>query len=239
MTRDFFPSLATLVVAFFSIRFAVLHIKEQHQNALNLQAEARKKDIQIELFKEIQERLDHCGSIAFELSNSLIFKITYLENGLNINHDEAEFANHIKTVLESITQITIFIEYREIVSPKLFRVTRSALHSSHYELLETLKDRSINLVERYKMASKAAGDVASYCHDLNACLQNHAFGDLFNNQAPIRKPIDPNEKVIIDDDKELDRLLQYFEHETRYGKMMDETNRDVIEIFTREQEKTT
>ena len=67
--------------------------------------------------------------------------------------------------------------------------------------------------------------------DMNACLQNHAFGDLFENSAPVRQPIDPDEKVIVDDDAELDTLLQYFEHETPYGRQMDETNRHVREQF--------
>jgi hypothetical protein len=231
VAKDFLPSLATLIVAYLSIRFAVLQIKQQHQNALDLQTANRKKDIQIELFEAIQVKLDGCSSIASQLSSSLIFKTTYLENGVDVNHNEAEFEQELSKVMNMITDVTIYIEYREIVSPRLFRVVRSALHSTHHDLLEVLKGRDIDLVQRYRDASKAAGEASSYCHDLNACLQNHAFGDLFENAAPIRQPIDSNEKVIVDEDEALDRLLQYFEHETPYGRQMDAVNQQVREEF--------
>jgi len=231
IAKDFAPLFATLIVAFFSIRFAVLQIKQQHQNALDLQSENRKKDIQIALFEEIQERLDFCGSLAYKLNTSLIYKFTYLENGAGISHNEVEFIQELDEVARAITTVTIYIEYREIVSPKLFRVFRSALHSAHHELSTVIQSRDEELDQRLRQASKASGDAASYCHDLNACLQNHAFGDLFENSAPVRQPIDPDEKVIVDDDAELDTLLQYFEHETPYGRQMDETNRRVREQF--------
>jgi hypothetical protein len=231
IAKDFIPSFATLLVALFSIRFAVLQIKKQHQNALDLQSENRKKDIQIALFEEIQERLDSCGSLAYKLSTSLIYKITYLENGVDISHNELEFIQELDEVSRAITTVTIYIEYREIVSPKLFRVFRSALHSAHHELMAVIQNRDGELVQRLRQTSKAAGDAASYCHDLNACLQNHAFGDLFKNSAPVREPIDPDEKVIVDDDDELDMLLHYFEHETSYGRQMDETKRQVRDQF--------
>lgn len=231
VAKDFLPSIATLIVAFFSIRFAVLQIKKQHQNALDLQSANRKKDIQLELFEDIQEKLISCGSAASKFSTSLIYKITFLEHGQNINHNEAEFIQELDSVARAITTVTIYIEYREILHPKLFRVARSALHSAHYELLEVLKDTNGNLIERFKRASKAAGDATSYCHDFNNCLQSHAFGDLFKNAAPVREPIDPEEKVIIDDNHVLDRLLQYFEHESPYGQMMDEINRQTRAEF--------
>lgn len=231
VAKDFFPSVATLVVAFFSIRFAVLQIKEQHQNSLNLQAAGRKKDIQLKLFEEIQGRLDVCSSIGSQLSSSLIVKLTYMENGVNVNHSEPEFVQELNKVLRAVTDVTVYLEHREVISPKLFRVTRSALHSAHYDLLEVLKAQNAGLDQRYKDASKAAGDASSYCHDLNSCLQNHAFGDLFENNAPVREPIDPDEKVIIDEEETLERLLQYFEHETAYGRMMDETNQHVTHEF--------
>jgi len=207
IAKDFAPSFATLVVAFFSIRFAVLQIKQSHQNALDLQSANRKKDIQIALFEEIQERLDSCGSIAYKLNTSLIYKCTYLENGEDISHNEVEFIQELDEVSRAITTVTIYIEYREIVSPKLFRVFRSGLHSAHHELLAVIQNRDGELAQRLRQASKASGDTASYCHDLNACLQNHAFGDLFENSAPVRQPIDPDEKVIVDDETNSTRFF--------------------------------
>jgi hypothetical protein len=229
--KDFFPSIATLLVAFLSIRFAVRKIQQQHQNSLDLQSANQKKDIQLKLFEEIQERLDKCSSLSGKLNTALIMKHTFLQHGANIDHNEGVFINELGEILKAITDVTIYIEYREIVSPKLFRVARSALHSAHHDLLEVIRHPQEDLTNRYEKAAKAVGDAGSYCHDLNACLQNHAFGDLFENQAPIRQPIDPEEKVIIDDDETLDGLLQYFEHETSYGRMMDETNQHVREEF--------
>ncbi|WP_032096117.1 MULTISPECIES: hypothetical protein [unclassified Alteromonas] len=229
--KDFLPTFATLIVAFFSIRFAILQIKEQHQNALDLQVKQRKKDIQLTMFEEIQEKLDICSSISSQIHSNLILHYTYLENGAEPNYTDVNFVQDISAVTKSITDVTIYLEHREVISPKLFRVARSAMHSVHHDLLETLKNVQMDRVLRYRTASKSAADASSYCHDLNSCLQNNAFGDLFENQAPVRQPIDPNEKVIVDEANKLDELLQYFEHETSYGQQMDRTNQLVREEY--------
>jgi hypothetical protein len=130
-------------------------------------------------------------------------------------------------VVKTITDVTIYLEHGEVISLKLFRVARSAMHSTQHDLLETLKNLNIDRVRWYK----SAADASSYYHDLNACLQNHAFGGLFENQALIRQPIDPDEKVIIDQGKKQDELLQYFEHETPYEEQMDRTNQSVKEEY--------
>ena len=230
-SKDFFPTIATFIVAFFSIRFAVLQIKKQHQNALDLQVKERKKDIQLKMFEEIQAKLDACSSISSQINSNLIIHYTFLENSVEPNYTDVNFVNDLGTVMNSITDLTIYLEHREVISPKLFRVARNAMHSVHHDLLETLKNIKMDRIPRYKSAAKSAADASSYCHDLNACLQNHAFGDLFENKAPVRKPIDPNEKVIIDQDDKLVELLQYFEHETPYGQWMDRTNQAVREQY--------
>lgn len=229
--KDFFPSAATLIVAFFSIRFAIMQIKTQHQNALDLHVAERKKDIQLKMFEEIQEKLDICSSTSSQVNSSLIMHYSYIENGAEPKYTDVNFIQDLNKVMQTITDVTIYLEHREVISPKLFRVARSAMHSAHHDLLEVLKNPKMDRVQRYKSAAKSAADASSYCHDLNACLQNHAFGDLFDNQAPVRQPIDPNEKVIVDEDNKLDELLQYFEHETPYGEKMDKTNRIVREEY--------
>lgn len=231
ISKDFFPTIATLAVAFFSIRFAILQIKQQHQNSLDLQASERRKEIQLKLFEEIQEKLDGCASVAEAFGTDYLVKATFIKNGLDIPHDEGEFILKLRQVLEAITVVTIYIEHREIISPKLFRVARSAMHSAHHDLMEAMKDTSLDQRERYTAASKASGNASSYCTDLNACLQNEAFGDLFDNRAPVREPLDPNEKVITNDEVVLDELLRYFEHETPYGQQMDQVKADVARQY--------
>jgi hypothetical protein len=146
-SKDFFPIIATLLVAFFSIRFAILQIKNQHQNALDLQVKERKKDIQLKMFEEIQEKLDVCSSISSQINSSLILHYTYLENGVEPNYTDANFIQDLSMVMKTITDVTIYLEHREVISPKLFRVARSAMHSAHHDLLETLK---ISILIEYK-----------------------------------------------------------------------------------------
>lgn len=231
IAKDFSPTIATLLVAIFSIRFAISQLKQQHQNALDLQASTRKKEIQISLFEEIQERLDRCASLSEHLGTDMIFRSTFLRSGANPNHDEQGFIDELRKVLESITDVTVYIERYEVISPKLFRVARSALHSAHYDLLELVMATNMELAERFKAVSEAAGNACSYCHDLKVAIQNDAFGDLFESKAPIREPADPNEKVIVNEEEVLDELLHYFEHETPHGRSMDKVKQNAARRF--------
>lgn len=62
-------------------------------------------------------------------------------------------------------------------------------------------------------------DLGSWIYDLNIEIQNLALGHLFpNNHIPSRSPIDPDCIVIKTDKESIEKLTQYFESETGWGK---------------------
>ncbi len=229
IARDFAPAISTVVAVLISVWYAVSQLKTQHNNALKQQAEEHKKKVQLELFESLQDRLDTCAALSESLSTDLIVKNTILRAGYPINHDESALIQQISTVLKSVTEITIYIEHREIISPRLFRLFRSALHSAHYDMMQQLRAPQIEDVQRFESISRAASEASNYCHDINVCLQNLAYKNIFESQAPVREPLDPRFKVLVDEPASVEELIQYFEHETPYGRNMDETNARVAQ----------
>lgn len=78
-------------------------------------------------------------------------------------------------------------------------------------------------------------DFASWIYDLNIETQNLALGHLFpENKIPSRCPIDPRCIVIKTDKESIEKLTQYFENETAWGKNKIEAEKAVQEMVSQE-----
>ena len=82
------------------------------------------------------------------------------------------------------------------------------------------------LVNKYK---SAIDDIGSYVFDLKVEAQNNLLSGLFDNKVPVRKALDPKMIVISTEPDKAKHLLDYFEHETPWGKEKSKTEKDVLE----------
>lgn len=78
----------------------------------------------------------------------------------------------------------------------------------------------INLIDSCNDAIARFGD---YTYDLRIEIQNLLLAGIFNRKLERRKPLDPTLKVVSTEAKEYAALTEYFEHETAWGREMQET----------------
>jgi hypothetical protein len=79
-------------------------------------------------------------------------------------------------------------------------------------------------VDRYK---EAMDEIGSYIHDLTIESQNNLLSGLFDRRVPVRRPLDPQMKVITTESGRAARLLHYFENETDWGRSKQAAEQDV------------
>ncbi len=145
-----------------------------------------------------------------------------------INH--VEFLNLMVQFGKALLSIISSVESREIVSFKLFRVFRYSLQSIHHDLLslQSEKDRSLVLNKLLDLTN----DAQMYCGDFQVCLQNMAYGEVFDSKVPYRVPADKRIKVITNDPENLNALHEYFKRDTNWGKTCNKYEKEAEEKYS-------
>jgi hypothetical protein len=130
--------------------------------------------------------------------------------------DHLEYLELMKKFSQALIAVILKVESHEIANLMLFRVFRFSLQSIHHDLLaiQFEEDRSIVLERIMKLTS----DAQMYYADFQVCLQNMAFGEVFESKVPSREPADKRYKVITNDPANLEKLHEYFWGESDWGK---------------------
>lgn len=131
-----------------------------------------------------------------------------------INNEE--YLGLMSKFSQALLAVISKIESHEIVNLKLFRVFRFSLQSIHHDLLgmQFKKDR-VHVLETFL---ELTTDAQMYFGDFQVCMQNMAYGEVFNASVPHRIPADKRYKVITNDPQDLEELHDYFSKETNWGK---------------------
>lgn len=228
LTKDFSAPIIVVLVAFFTVKFAFQQIAAQHANSIEAQVEETKRNTRIELFKELSQTLDQSSSVVREVSSyCMVKKYSTMEMKAEING--AEYLTLMNNFGQSLLNVISKLESHEIVNFKLFRVFRFSLQSIHHDLmgLRSNADR-FDVLERLIDLSN---DAQCYFGDFQVCMQNMAYGEVFNTSVPHRVTVDKRHKVIVNDPKKLDRLLDYFSKETNWGKSCLKHEKEAVEKY--------
>ncbi len=215
IVKDFSGPIIAVAVAFFSVKYAFKQIAAQHKNTLKAQIEEQKRNTRIELFKEVCGLMEQSDSIIREV-NSYCMRKKYsnIEMKSDINH--LEYLDIMSKFGQALIAVIIKVESHEIVNLMLFRVFRFSLQSIHHDLLtiQFAEDRFYVLERILELTS----DAQMYFSDFQVCLQNMAYGEVFESEVPKREPADKRYKVITNDPENLKELHNYFRSETDWGK---------------------
>ncbi len=229
VAKDFSGPILAVLVAFFTVRFAFKQIATQHKNTLSAQIEESKRNTRIELFKNIGILSDQSSSIIREVNSYCMGKkYSNPEMKSEINHEE--YLALMNKFGQALLSVISKVESHEIVNLKLFRVFRFSLQSIHHDLLSIQfeKNRFCVLEKFLELTS----DAQCYLGDFQVCMQNMAYGEVFGSMVPHRVPVDKRFKVITNDSKELDKLLDYFSKETDWGKNCLKYEKEAEERFS-------
>jgi hypothetical protein len=222
------PALAAIAVVF-SVFIAFKQLSKQHQNTLNAQKEEAKRNTRIELLKDISLLLDQ-SSVTIREVNSYCFNKKYSNLEMKAQIDHAEYLELMKNFSKALLAVVSKVESYEIVNLKLFRVFRFALQSIHHDFL-ALQTES----DRFKILEtiiKLTNDSIMYFADFQVCMQNMAYGEVFDSSVPHRVPADKRYKVITNDPENLDKLHSYFWRETNWGKNCIKYENEAKEKFS-------
>ena len=74
-----------------------------------------------------------------------------------------------------------------------------------------------------------------YCGDFQVCMQNMAYGEVFDSEVPHRVPADKRYKVITNEEENLEELHEYFLKETNWGKSCLKHEKETEEKFSSQQ----
>tara|TARA_R110002096_G_scaffold156008_1_gene320456 strand:- start:635 stop:1093 length:459 start_codon:yes stop_codon:yes gene_type:complete len=146
-----------------------------------------------------------------------------------------EFQSFFETFGKPLLSLILHVEANQIINQKLFKTFRYALSSIHHDFmaLQFHQDRAYILEKMIQLTD----DAQMYMSDFQICLQNIAYGDVFNDAVPARIPADKRIKVITSDDAELDELLEYFSTQTAWGKKNLQLEKEAQERFSEANKK--
>lgn len=215
VAKDFAGPVIAAAVAIFAIKSGLNQLATQHENTLAAQREENKLNTRIELFKDLNNLLDQVLAITREVnSQCVVKKFSNLEMVADLNH--SEYLALSEKIIQGLLAVVSKVESHEIVDLKLFRTFRFSLQANVYDIMELrpYKDRKEVLEKIIEYSS----DASFYLSDFQVCMQNVAYGEIFADEVPKREPVDRRLKVITNDPKELDTLMNYFLTETSWGK---------------------
>lgn len=227
--QDFATPITTIFVATITIFIAFKQLSKQHSNNLKAQNEQFKSQTRIELFKEIGAISENSSSIIRDVSTyCMVKKYSNLEMKAEINH--IEYHNILQKFGDALLALISKVETHEIVNLRLFRAFRFSLQSIQHDLmaLRSSTDRTSILENLLQLTS----DAQMYIGDFQICMQNMAYGEIFDNSVPYRVPADKRIKVITNDEKNLDELIDYFCKETNWGKICAKYEAEAEERFS-------
>lgn len=229
VAKDFSGPVAAILLAFFSVRFAFHQIAAQHENTLKAQLEEQKRQTRIELFKEIGSLMEQSKSIVSEVGSYCTSK-KYSNIDMEGEIDNLEYLELMKKFSQALIAVILKVESHEIVNIMLFRVFRFSLQSIHHDLLSLQFNRDrVNVLEEIVRLSD---DAKMYYGDFQVCLQNMAYGEVFDSEVPRREPPDKRYKVITNDPGNLEELHKYFWRETDWGKHCIKHEEEAAERFS-------
>ena len=226
--KDFSGPIAAVIVAIFTVTYAFKQLAIQHENSLNAQKEESKRNTRIELFKEIGSLLEQSSTIIREVNiYCMTKKYSNIERKAEISIQD--FMILSQKFGQAVLQIISKVEHHEIVNQALFRVFRYSLQSVLYDFnsLQLEQDRFAVLESTIEVTNNAQ----MYIGDFQVCMQNFAYGEIFNSTVPHRDPPDKRHKVITNDPTKLDDLLKYFMEETEWGKTMEKYEKEAKEKY--------
>lgn len=229
IVKDFSSPLLTALALMASVFIAFKKLSEQHKNTLAAQNEESKRNTKIELFKDINTTLEH-SKVSIQQVSSYCSRKQFSSPNLKAPLDNVEYLELVNNFNNAIMTVITKVESHEVVNPKLFRVFRFALQSILHDLLE-LQSES----DRLKVTEaviKLANDSIMYFYDFQICMQNWAYGEIFNADVPYRKPANKKIKVITNCSKNLDDLHHYFLQETKWGKTCQKYESEAKEKYS-------
>jgi hypothetical protein len=253
--------MATIVVAFTGVGFAVWQLERQAQNIIrgNRFTETTKR--KQEIYKEIlsacsaaNRAQSEFGSYITSFEFDLRIAQTMASMGQIPNQPRAridEFVSRSSALTDATVKLMGTIEQWEIIDLRMdvFRIAfSSALRDLSDEFSEYLKvilsvmprnatqsnapsstfnsvplpwhlppaEKLEDVITRARSLSDKSLNLGSYISDFQVEMQNLLLADLFNNQIPPRKPIDPSLKVITLNRR--DELKAFFETKSAWGR---------------------
>jgi len=228
VTKDFSGLIISILIAYFTITFAFKQLKKQHQNTIDAQKEESKRSTKIELFKEINQLLEVSGTVIREVNSYCMGKKYSTPNMISeIGYEE--YLGLMNKFGQALLAIISKVETHEIINPKLFKVFRYSLQATHHDLLgmQFLENR-VQVLENFIYLT---GNAQYYLSDFQVCMQNMAYGEIFETKISHRVTIDKSFKVIVDDPVKLDKLMTYFLKETNWGKNCTKYENEALQIY--------
>lgn len=229
VAKDFASPLLAAIAVVASVLIAFKQLSKQHQNTLDAQKEEAKRNTRVELFKDINVLLDQ-STVSIRQVNSYCFGKKYSNLEMKAQIDHVEYFELMQNFGNALLAVISKVESHEIVNLKLFRVFRFALQSIHHDLLALQTEK-----ERFKVLEtiiELTNDSIMYFGDFQVCMQNMAYGEVFNSDVPHRVPADKRYKVITNCPVSLDKLHDYFWRETNWGKNCIKYENEAKEKFS-------
>ena len=82
-----------------------------------------------------------------------------------------------------------------------------------------LNDESLTELDQHAASyRRAMEEIGGYLTDLQNEAQRRLLGELFDNEVPVRKPLDPSYQVLSTEPAEMEKLMSYFLNDTAWGK---------------------
>jgi hypothetical protein len=227
--KDFLGLALAVVAVIVSVLISIRQLSKQHKNTLDAQKEEAKRNARIELFKDINLLLDQSTTTIRDV-HSYCFNKKYSDLEMKAQIDYVDFLEIMKKFSPALLTVVSKIESHEIVNLKLFRVFRFSLQSIHHDLLALQSEK-----DRFKVLEniiELTNNSIMYFGDFQVCMQNMAYGEVFDSDVPHRVPADKRYKVIINCPEKLDELHKYFWRETNWGKSCKKYEDEANEKFS-------
>ncbi|MBV1928504.1 MAG: hypothetical protein KUG81_03225 [Gammaproteobacteria bacterium] len=232
LLKDFSGPVLTVAVAFLGIKYAFKQLDAQHQNTLDAQKEEVRRHTKIELFKKISTLLEKSSASmrdvgTYCLTQRIIQQFVVKNDSPPMTIEEYQAI--LKQFSDALLEMISIVESHEIVHFKLFRVFRYSLQSISHELMKLRKEgkRDVLLGKVWHLVN----DAQCYLGDFQVCIQNMAYGDIFEHKVPHRVAVDKSSKVIVDDLRRLANLEKYFLKETEWGKSIAAAEMEAVEKY--------
>ena len=213
VAKDFAGPALTAFAVIISIYIAFKQLSKQHSNTIKAQKEEAKRNTRIELFKDVSLLIEHSSAVIREVNLYCNVKKSIPDQVALLDHKE--YLELSQRVIQALLLIVSKIESHEIVHPMLFKTFRYSLQSIVHDVMKLREDTTSTTCLNKMM--DYTSDVSCYLGDFQVCLQNLAYGDIFKSKIIARVPIDKSLRVIEDDPKKLEVLLNYFENESNWG----------------------